>query len=517
MTPFRVLLVEDEPAVLRYLSSIVGTRCPVYEVAGTAENGEDALHVVDRLRPDLILTDVKMPRLDGIEFLSELRRRGDGTPTLIVSGHEEFEYARRAMSTGVLDYILKPVSARRLKGILEEVLPRVSAFRSNRRNSLLYQALRGSPIDPTASDFGFARVHAAVVRYGGLAARHPLTPDGVEGNAVGSYDAGSNLAETRQAGPLFLFSGRDTREWIYLAGSRSCDRHTFQFTVDQDAREAPHRTELYRTIAIAPRPFDLRDAAAGVRELYHVIDRSIIPGLDQICSDAFVPPDSSQRQFPFRVADATVSRLTYALANRSRAGLESVIQECVRNWREERYPLILVERAAREILLLVERELPAGAAKASGREPTGVLESIIAYAGGFEEIADGLIDLVSTIAGLAEPDERDRGAVPGFFLAIRTYVEHHYRENLTLQKVCTTFRISRSYLGRLFRRYENRSFGEFLTACRVDAARDLLLRDRDMSVKNVAAFCGYDDPYYFSRVFKASTGTSPTEYRESAK
>lgn len=106
----RILLVEDEPAAGRYLRSVIELHHPDFSVVGIAEDGRDALEQVRRLDPDLVITDVKMPVMDGIEFVAELKKKFSDLPALIVSGYQEFEYARRALDTGVVDYLLKPES-----------------------------------------------------------------------------------------------------------------------------------------------------------------------------------------------------------------------------------------------------------------------------------------------------------------------------------------------------------------------------------------------------------------------
>ena len=123
---YRVIIADDEPIALEHISSIIEIKCPQYEVAGTAENGKEALEKVAQYHPDLLITDIKMPLMSGIELASEIHEKYPDTYTLIVSGYSDFEYARSALQSGVCDYILKPVIPSAMAKSLEEIARKIS-------------------------------------------------------------------------------------------------------------------------------------------------------------------------------------------------------------------------------------------------------------------------------------------------------------------------------------------------------------------------------------------------------
>lgn len=106
---FNVLLIDDEEAVKRSLRKIIESKAPGFAVIGEAEDGAQGLERIDELRPELVITDIRMPVMDGLELAQALRARGDATELLIVSGHDQFQYARQALRFGVVDYLLKPL------------------------------------------------------------------------------------------------------------------------------------------------------------------------------------------------------------------------------------------------------------------------------------------------------------------------------------------------------------------------------------------------------------------------
>ncbi|TNJ63727.1 response regulator [Paenibacillus hemerocallicola] len=106
---FNVLLIDDEETVKRSLRKIIESKAPGFAVIGEAEDGAQGLERIGELRPDLVITDIRMPVMDGLELAQALRARGDAIELLIVSGHDQFQYARQALRFGVVDYLLKPL------------------------------------------------------------------------------------------------------------------------------------------------------------------------------------------------------------------------------------------------------------------------------------------------------------------------------------------------------------------------------------------------------------------------
>jgi len=129
----RILLVEDEPASAEYLAGVLRRDLPGMEVAGIAENGEEALRIIRQERVDIVVTDIKMPVMDGLELAEAVRTSWPMIPVVIVSGYELFEYAKTALRFGVSDYLLKPVKARELAECLERVALRLEYSRRARK------------------------------------------------------------------------------------------------------------------------------------------------------------------------------------------------------------------------------------------------------------------------------------------------------------------------------------------------------------------------------------------------
>ncbi|MDE6281372.1 MAG: response regulator, partial [Oscillospiraceae bacterium] len=133
MEVYRVLLVDDEEEIREGIRHKINWMELGFELAGFAADGIDALELAQRLRPDVVLTDIKMPRMDGLELCRRLKSLLPETKTVVLSGFDEFECARQAVGLGVFEYLLKPIRALELGGALERLRERLDRERQERR------------------------------------------------------------------------------------------------------------------------------------------------------------------------------------------------------------------------------------------------------------------------------------------------------------------------------------------------------------------------------------------------
>ena len=131
---YRVLLVDDEEEIREGIRVKIDWAGLGFALAGTAGNGVDALELCEQLRPDVVLTDIKMPYLDGLELCRRLKPLLPASKLVVFSGFDEFEYARQAVGMNVSEYILKPINAPELSGVLTRLREQLDRERMERRD-----------------------------------------------------------------------------------------------------------------------------------------------------------------------------------------------------------------------------------------------------------------------------------------------------------------------------------------------------------------------------------------------
>ena len=131
---YRVLLVDDEEEIRAGISRKIDWDSLGFTLAGEADNGEEALELAELVRPDVVLTDIKMPFMDGLELCRRLKRVLPAAKTVVFSGFDDFEYARQAVGMGVSEYIMKPINAQEMSGVLLRLKDQLDQQQAERRD-----------------------------------------------------------------------------------------------------------------------------------------------------------------------------------------------------------------------------------------------------------------------------------------------------------------------------------------------------------------------------------------------
>jgi YesN/AraC family two-component response regulator len=208
------------------------------------------------------------------------------------------------------------------------------------------------------------------------------------------------------------------------------------------------------------------------------------------------------------------SRIDFLVSNGMLAELEAELRRLFQGWEKELRPQLWVESYLRQVIQLVLKKSPRGSAS-SGEDLELMLDDALHASATYCELVEKTWSLVARITH-SPGVPRHVTDVPELLQDIERYMRANYADSITLQSVCESFAISQTYLSRLFRRFEKTSFNDYLTTMRIDAAKKLMQENPLMPLKDVAAFVGYHDQFYFSRVFKSVTGVPPSEHARRA-
>lgn len=509
MKVMKVLLVEDEPSAARLLSSVIELKCSGFEIAGVAENGEEGLVKIRLLRPDVVITDIKMPVMDGIGLVTRIKEEFPDIYSIIVSGYQDFEYAKGAIRCGVVDYLLKPVNAGQLNELLGSVRLKLEKEYHEKRVSLLGQILAGAAPEAWLVEkyLPFKGYRAALLRKNGLPSRFssknaPPAPRSFSGALMPDAMAAENS--------VWVLPGRDELERVFFHTPETAGNGSLENLV---ACAAEKMAGNFNTIVLQQDLFGLADCKEIVAELYRTLDNNTVLGFSQIIRR---PGDIRPHSEDNAILDGALdSRIGFLASN---GMYEELKQELIRlfgSWEKERRPQLWVESVLRQLLHRIEKHSPAAGAE-KNIDVEFLLDEALYYSTTFGELMANIWELVERVLKRAGKKGR-KVDTPDFLNSVDQYLSQNLSEQLSLQAVCSVFGISQTYLSRLFRKYKNMSFNEYLTVMRVDKAKELILQNPGMPLKDVASFVGYNDQFYFSRVFRAVTGVPPSEYAQREK
>ncbi len=483
---YRVLIVDDEIPALRFISSIIEQFSNGFHVLGTTSSGELALEFLQKNSVDLLLTDISMYGMNGIELAKEARRLQPNIHIIIISGYGEFEYAQGAIQAGVDDYLLKPISISKMSATLQSIQKKMETESLGRSGYILAALACGQPYNEELARqlFRQSNYRFAYLRWGNLDMTLPKFL--------------SATSMVRQPDAHFqILLGRDNDERILIAEDDSAEEFLSQLSVYiTKPGNLATWTAVYTPLS---RPID---TLPGFIELaINMIYQKTVIGKHQILQLA---GGSSQDRIKLPVSD--LKQLSYFVSSGKTGMVKTYFSTLAAGWERSQMPQRQVWHMVRQIIHQVGAARPQVFNRLEEilQEFNGTIQRVSTYGDMMTKVYDLLFDEES-------PRER-RMSTQELFEYATSYIQENYAQPLSMQSVCDEIGISQTYLSRLFRKYSDTTFNAYLTQCRMETAKRLLREKPDLLLYDVAACVGYEDSSYFTKVFRQYTGQTPSQW-----
>ena len=491
---YRVIAVDDEPAALTHICSIIEKKCPDYKVIATAENGKAGLEKVRELHPDVLISDVKMPLMNGIELVANVKKENPDIYSVIVSGYQDFEYARGAIQSGVCDYLLKPILPANVQEMLAQLADKLKVDHHQARNEIIRKLCDGMECsdEMVLRYFPYERYYGAIIRKNGLPRRFSNT-----GNMENYSDVNERIT----------IYGRDEMESLYIIPRELLLGSSFREYITGVLKKT-ETEEQYSTLVYAFESFPVSEMQKKIKELYRALDTVSVVGYSQAVELSCAEADR-EIIFNHEEINQVLKNLEYMMKEQQMEKLKKELQRLYGIWKKERKPQLWLEYVSRQILYITRKY---NKDSISIIECEYMMEDAFFYA----TSADMLIDTLFEIIFCYIKEVKSCGKVdsPEFFTSLRDYLNEHLGGNITLQSVCKRFGVSQTYLSKLFRKYADQSFNQYFTGLRMEKAIELMKENQGFFIKDVAAMVGYPDQFYFSRIFRSYTGKCPSDYMD---
>lgn len=528
----KILIVDDEIHVTEGIRAMIDWERLNIDQVLVASDGLQAWELFQSEQPDLVLTDVYMPKMNGLQLASRIREINTQVPILVLSGYDDFEYARGALHLQVSKYILKPAVFTEIQAALEETVAEldVASERSAYMNQFVDQMKRNVPV--LREQFLFDLVTLGRSRTepdAGTLAFYELDQTVLTGALVVStalYRPVDERAAKEKDWQLFKYAAVNIIE--ELGGLLAIPVHVLRYVED-------------RLILLLPNAVGSQ-ALSDAQRLGNELIRQITSKLEIDLNVGFGRWIGYAADYPLSYADSLESLKWIEYEGTNKIGtteqfkhvqnyvpeysLERVklLVDCIRNYESQEAmqiwthiesevlqsdpPLFYVQNLcvsliSRMMLELIPEEHPLpGNLNLTVQEiyRTRSEETILAV------VRDLLSQLLDSMQQQYNAHRRD-----GYIHKISEYVEQHYQENISFADLAKQLHVTRNYLSFLFKKEKGVNFMTYLTNFRIQKAKELL-RTRQHLVYEVAEKVGYADAAYFSRVFKSATGITPAEY-----
>lgn len=525
MGPYKVLLADDEEDIRVGISKKMDWASLGFVLVGQAENGREALELAEQLQPDLVLTDIKMPFMDGLELCSILTRRLPASKFVVFSGFDDFDYARQAIGMNVSEYILKPINAAELTAVLRKLRERLDRERTERQDVENLRRLYDESL-PTLRNLFLSRLMDGQIdrdRVSELASRHQVC---LEGGAFA-------------AAIIHIDGHKDRRELLSLSvqklfeenfSAQGCVCRPFLYNGSVALLAAMEDgSRIYGVIDAADRVCSLAESYLGLRLTVGVglplEDPGDLPRSAEGARNALEYRGLVGKGRTIFIGDLEPSgRLYLSFDENDERELVNAVKLCGEEEVREAVDRLVDKLEASGLpmsqlhlfflelftcLLRLSRGSGLDLDEVFGPGFMGTVQAMDFNSP--QELGAWCRDRCLRIWELIRSQRTDSA-----WRAIeraKDYIAGHFSDSdLSVETLCRYLHLSPAYFSTLFKRETGMSFTAYVTEVRMNEAA-ALLRGTEEKTYIIAEKTGYPDPNYFSYVFKKRFGVSPTKYR----
>lgn len=498
-----VIVAEDEPIILHNISKKVSLAHEYIRILNQVQNGQEALQAFKKQVPDILITDIEMPGINGLELIALVRQKYPQTHIIIISGYSNFEYAQTAIKYGVEDYITKPVSNKDLVLLLNELVEKILSERILISRDILSLTLQGNlPVLPMPSSFEEGHFALAYITLGNLPSHH------ANSHFTQEYLELWNILDFQScfsSGSYFDFS------WIIDESyplQKFLILHTNADTIPFGSLAL--QLEKYISTAIHTLPFHifLYDKLINYQSLWETarLMRNNLPQFVSLFQDSCTCyPSGQPLPAPSSITFREHIEMLYRLTEETsfiRYALTILVE-----YNKKQYAQSYTENLIYEIFQILPVAFDLDEPTCSNAR-LNFFSKLYRFHS-LEEMCSVLELLLTTTIQCHSAEFNSNN----LYLKLKAYIETNYKEKISVNDISDTFGYTASYINRLFKKECNLSPLQYLTSKRIEKAKELLQQNCD--IKTTAASIGYEDARYFSRVFKNETGQTPTDWLKS--
>ncbi|MFC7322529.1 response regulator transcription factor [Halobacillus campisalis] len=503
---YRVLVVDDEMLIRQGVINYIDWEQEGFQIVGEASNGNEALNLIERLQPHLVITDVVMPGMDGIELVRTVKEQDPKIEIIVLSSFENFDYVRSTFQYGVADYILKPkLNGKELTKTLREIVPDAQKAVETSQSSismekLLQKSLAGYSLSSSESSSidGFPYNYYSLIAACGLK----------------KSDHNRTFEELSER----MLDPGDSIEAIFIPSNES---DIMLLLLNFDSERLPFIRQSLKDMAVPDSDLStswlMSDPFTSIHEMKKVYENHLLKMKDYLfylndepllLYDSLPALEKNEKSFDLSRFLDLFKQKKFDVALSS---LQEHVSGLTGNYTKDifEFKSWLQNIMFNIIVLLGDLKYDVDKLEDDKYEYFAAINE----AGKANEAIESFQDFLSNVKRIVLAEKKQN--CPPDLKRLMQYIEEHYAEPITLTTLADYFHFNPSYLSSYFSTHLNVGFSDYLNQVRIVKAKHLL-ESSSASVSMVSEMVGYSDPSYFCKVFKRMEGASPGIYRKKA-
>lgn len=506
-----ILLVEDEPPILRDIQFQIRKCSEKCTIFATAFNGRQAIEILEssHSKIDLLITDIQMPVINGLELIQHVKKLYPDIICVILTGYSEFNYAKEALRLGVMDYLLKPVEEEALTNILNNVYEKKyqEKLENEIRNSGPVLSISSNIPQPDKTD----HYATAVLCIGSFPIYSTIY-------TTSMHSLWTNCKLEKNMTKLLR---SDESFWI-LEGKTPSEKNIIISFNQRTIREIEtfyhqffsslHLQQSY-TMAVQPELESINEVGKSIQSLRQLLAKKTILGTSQLLFHSKERLSGNTSGNTLELLDLHLSNLCTFFDQMQFGLFTKELSLMIRTMQKKNCNQSIVFKYLYDLMNTCFAKVK-NISSSSSRSCIEYAGDAIYMSSSFQDLFDNINDIFNDIFDHIKNQYATTTFKEHLMITIDTYIQENYQQPLNTQNLSEHFNFSPAYLSKLFREYKALSPTEYITALRIDKAKELLLSSNNLKIKEVATLVGYDDSLYFSKVFKKITGISPKQFLE---
>jgi two-component system response regulator YesN len=516
------ILVDDESFTRKGLMKLIDWEACGFRIVGEADNGEDALELIKRVQPDLVITDIRMPVIDGLELIRCVTAENIANPYfIIISGYNDFNYAQQAMRYGVHDFVVKPIDEIEFSGILRHLndklrLEQEEQVRSDRLmgGEMIKSLILGEASETSIAEWEqrlrLRKADRLYYLFAELNDNHNwLSREEKISNASFKELVQQELMGLTAATLSICLHEHRNRIGILLPSSLLA---TYNGELERFLLAIREALDVHlgkRVFLYAGSPVhglsDIRESYKAAKEalLYKYVneDKRIVI-YDQLQAGKLNYIGIDPTEF---------NRFVEQMEELQLESVKAIVDKWFYDFREKRYAPEAVKMNIQQCMMGILKTI---------RSMEGDEQALLTLKPllGWHDMNLSLGELKRLFTAFIEESQQHiaelrREQQKGGIQKIKSYIEVNYSQNMSLKSIAAHFYVNPVYLGQLFKKTYGVYFNEFLLQLRVNEAKKLLRQSSTMRIYEIAEKVGFSNSDYFVTQFEKIEHMTPTEYR----
>ncbi|MCM0647326.1 response regulator transcription factor [Clostridium swellfunianum] len=513
---YKVMLVDDEILILDGLKELIDWETLGLEIVNTSLNGEEALKEFTEVNPDIVITDISMPKMNGLMLIKEIKAISDRTRFIILSGYDEFNYAKEAIRLGIENYILKPINEEELEATLKNTIEKLKLSSKlpvleKKKIEILKENILYRWVTNNISSYELKEREFVLDIKLGLSFYMAGIINLKKCDNHKTYEiylAIKDLAEKMLDCSVF----RDLdNNIVIIYGSNDYEtiNKDFQDMIESVETILEEKYSIFYFITLGSIENGHENAHKSYQTASKIQDYLLIYGYNKIITyDMF----SSMEGF-IEDSQLDAKEFNKVFLSKDLESVETYIGKIFDNLTTQARitPEGIYDIAIKMIFLITQLS---DELKLPGWDKKENVKSLITEVLSFkttEEIKEVVLLKSREFINLVNEEQ---SSISPIVQQVISHIDKHYGEELSLKTLAQKYNINPSYLGQVFNKEIGESFSDYLNKIRNEKAKELLL-NTNLKVNEIAVKVGYIDTSYFYRKFRDYFGISPNTMRSS--